>query len=93
MFSPKIVFDPTFDRAASKNDSIYTWETKVLDFLLIWAITPLSTRNHHSKSVEFDQYFENLWEFGSNTTDVGQIPQILSVDFGWRVVLFWKVEA
>ena len=48
-------------------------------------------------SVEFDQNlwclsqiltdFENLWEFGSNTTDIGQIPQILSGDFGWRVVL------
>ena len=52
-------------------------------------------------SVEFDQNlwclsqiltdFENLWEFGSNTTDIGQIPQILSGDFGWRVVLLGKV--
>ena len=29
-------------------------------------------------------------EFGSNTTDIGQIPQILSGDFGWRVVLSFK---
>ena len=52
----------------------------------VFTITPLSTRNHHSKSVEFDQYlwclsqiltdFQNLWEFGSNTTDFGQIPQM-----------------
>ena len=51
-------------------------------------------------SVEFDQNlwcfsqiltdFQNLWEFGSNTTDIGQIPQILSGDFGWRVVLIIK---
>ena len=48
-------------------------------------------------SVEFDQNlwclsqiitdFQNLWGFGLNTTDFGQIPQILSGDFGWRVVL------
>ena len=53
-------------------------------------------------SVEFDQNlwclsqiltdFENLWEFGSNTTDIGQIPQILSGDFGWRVVLCTKFQ-
>ena len=40
-------------------------------------------------SVEFDQ---NLWCLSQILTDFGQIPQILSGDFGWRVVLWQKAK-
>ena len=41
---------------------------------------------------KFSQILTNLWKFGSNTTDLGQIPPILSGWFGWRVLLYLSVH-
>ena len=63
----------------------------------VFLVTPLSTRNHHSKSVEFGSNFKfsqicQIWAkfhgFWRICEKLAQIPQILSGDFGWRVVLW-----
>ena len=55
----------------------------ILKFEGFCFITPLSTRNHRSKSVEFGS---NSHRFVKICENLAQIPQILSGDFGWRVV-------
>ena len=57
----------------------------------IWLISQIP--NSTLRSWMFIIYTTTSVEFGSNTTDFGQIPQILSGDFGWRFSfqfqIFW----